>query len=94
MTVTIEGASPSGYNGTFNATVTGVNTVTYSQSNPGSPTGSGGTAVINFNNNSLEGDCYNVSDASTSTWGASSVGGGSVHAKVRWNGSNWIVIGK
>lgn len=94
MTITVEGATPSGYNGTFTSTGVSGNNVTYSQSNPGSPTGSGGTAVINYNGNELEGDCYNVSDSNVSTWGANPIGGGSTHAKVRWNGSNWTVMGK
>jgi hypothetical protein len=41
-----------------------------------------------------EGDCYNVSDANTATWGANPLGGGSNHAKVRWNGTKWTVMGK
>lgn len=94
MTITVEGATPSGYNGTFTATGVSGNNVTYSQSNPGSPTGSGGNAVINYQNNALEGDSFNVSDSDVSTWGGNPVGGGSTHAKVRWNGTNWSVGGK
>lgn len=94
LMITVEGATPSGYNGTFTATGVSGNNVTYSQTNPGSPTGSGGSAVINYQNNALEGNYYNVSDSDVSTWGGNPVGGGSTHAKVRWNGSNWTVIGK
>lgn len=95
ITLAVSGVTPSGYNGIFsNVTVTGVNTVTYSQSDPGSPTGSGGTAIVNVNTAAHEGDCYDVSDADTATWGGNPVGGGSTHAKVRWNGSNWTVMGK
>jgi hypothetical protein len=42
----------------------------------------------------MEGDCYNVSDSSVNTWGSTVAGGGSTHTKVRWNGSNWTVMGK
>lgn len=121
VTLTVSGITPAGFNGRFSASAnSGTNTITYtvndpgsptgtggnvtadvsgndvfySQSNPGSPTGSGGTAVINYNGNELEGDCFNVSDSNVSTWGANPIGGGSTHAKVRWNGSNWTVMGK
>ncbi len=43
---------------------------------------------------SFEGDSYNVSDSNSSTWGATAGGSGSTHAKVRWNGSAWTVVGK
>lgn len=42
----------------------------------------------------LEGVSYNVSDSNSSTWGAVPAGGGSTHAKVRWNGSSLTVMGK
>ena len=96
----VVGASPSGYNGAFSgAAATGVLTMTYTQADPGSPTGSGGTVVINPSvntlANTLEGDCYNVSDSDASAWGANPTsGGGTIHAKVRWNGRNWTVVGK
>lgn len=97
MTITVVGATPSGYNGAFTGATHGIGQpftdVSYSQSDPGSPTGSGGTAIINYNNNAFEGDCYNVSDANSATWGANPLGGGSNRAKVRWNGSNWAVVG-
>lgn len=44
--------------------------------------------------NTLEGDCYSVSDSNSSTWGATAAGSGSTHAKVRWDGTNWKVVGK
>ena len=97
ITITLTGATPSGYNGSFSGvTVTGPQTLTYSQSNPGSPTGSGGIAIYNVAHAAQIGDQYNVSDASTATWGALPVGGGSTHAKVRWGNSDraWTVVGK
>lgn len=42
----------------------------------------------------FEGDCYNVSDSNSSTWGATPAGSGSTHAKLRYNGSAWTVVGK
>lgn len=98
--VTVAGASPSGLNGTFSgAAATGVLTMTYTQADPGSPTGSGGTVIMNPSLNGIpnvfEGDCFNVSDSDASAWGANpTAAGGSTHAKVRWNGRNWTVIGK
>lgn len=41
----------------------------------------------------FEGDNYNVSDSNSAVWGNTSGGSGSTHAKVRWNGSNWTVVG-
>lgn len=35
-----------------------------------------------------------IGDGVTDDWAANPIGGGSTHAKVRWNGSNWSVIGK
>lgn len=92
--VTVEGVTPSGYNGTFTVLTSVVNTITYAQSNPGAPTGSGGSVLVLPPNSAQEGDCYNVSDSDVSTWGSNPVGGGSTHAKVRWSGSNWSLIGK
>jgi hypothetical protein len=43
--------------------------------------------------NVFEGDEFNISDSSTATWGATVSGGGSNHALVRYNGSNWTVVG-
>jgi hypothetical protein len=40
------------------------------------------------------GDIANVSDSNTATWGANAAGGGSNHVLVRWNGTNWTVVGK
>jgi hypothetical protein len=95
-TVTVEGVTPSGYNGTFNvASLGGFNKLVYAQSNPGNATGSGASmfAVVNSNSGALEGDCYDVNDSSVNTWGAVALPGGSTHAKVRWSGSNWTVVG-
>lgn len=41
----------------------------------------------------FEGDEFNVSDSSTATWGATVAGLGSTHGLVRWNGSNWTLVG-
>jgi hypothetical protein len=42
--------------------------------------------------NVLEGDQFNVSDVN-GTWGTAYAGGGGTHGLVRWNGSNWTVMG-
>jgi hypothetical protein len=44
--------------------------------------------------NGFEGDEFNISDSNTATWGATATGGGSNHVLVRYNGSNWTVVGK
>ncbi len=44
--------------------------------------------------NVIEGDEFNISDSNTATWGATAGGSGSNHVLVRWNGSNWTVVGK
>ncbi len=36
----------------------------------------------------------NISDSNTVTWGATAAGGSTNHVAVRWNGSNWTVVGK
>jgi len=43
--------------------------------------------------NVLEGDEFNISNANTAAWGAIVSGSGGNHALVRWNGSNWTVVG-
>lgn len=44
--------------------------------------------------NVFEGDEFNISDSTTATWGANvTVGGGANHVLVRYNGSNWTVVG-
>ena len=99
--INVQGMSLSGYDGLFTGAIaTGVFTITYALvSNPGG-SGSSGTVALNpvsdaGKQNAVEGDCYNVSDANTATWGAIPVGGGSTHAKVRWQGAptNWTVVG-
>lgn len=44
--------------------------------------------------NVLEGDEFSISDSNTATWGATAAGGGANHVLVRYNGSNWTVVGK
>ena len=44
--------------------------------------------------NRREGDEYNISNCTTNTFGATAAAGGSTHAKVRWDGTVWKVIGK
>jgi hypothetical protein len=41
----------------------------------------------------IEGQEYDIVDCNVSSWGATAGGNGSVHARVRYNGSQWIVIG-
>lgn len=94
----VQGISPAGYNGVFTAAVViGTTTMTYAVANPGG-SGGAGTALINPSDSAgvlrtSEGDCFNVNDASTATWGSNPVGGGSTHDKVRWSGTNWSVVG-
>jgi hypothetical protein len=95
VTVAVSGVTPSGYNGAFTGgTVLDGSHVSYAQSNPGSPTGTTGKAVVNVGTNARQGELYNVSDADASTWGVTTAGAGSTHAKVRWSATNWTVIGK
>lgn len=42
----------------------------------------------------VAGEIANVSDSNANTWGATVAGSGSNHVQVRWNGSNWTVVGK
>jgi hypothetical protein len=43
----------------------------------------------------LEGDEFDISDGNSATWGANvTAGGSSNRALVRWNGTNWTVVGK
>lgn len=99
-TVTIAGITPSGYNGTFLVTSHTNNTVTYTVADPGGSVSVGGTIIANVGKSNdasqlaYEGDSYNVNNCVSGTWGAIALGAGSVHAKVRWNGSNWTVVGK
>lgn len=51
-------------------------------------------AQLGTGSNALEGDEENVSDSNTSTWGNTAAGSGSNHVLVRYNGSNWTVVGK
>lgn len=43
--------------------------------------------------NLLEGDEFDITDSNTATWGATVAGGGSNRALVRYNGTNWTVVG-
>jgi hypothetical protein len=40
------------------------------------------------------GDLANINNSNTTTWGANAAGGGTDHVLVRWNGTNWTVVGK
>jgi hypothetical protein len=44
--------------------------------------------------NVFEGDEFAISDSNTTTWGATAAGSGSGHVLVRWNGTNYTVVGK
>lgn len=37
---------------------------------------------------------YTITDSNTATWGATAAGGGSNNVVVRYNGTNWTVVGK
>lgn len=44
--------------------------------------------------NRLEGDEFDISDSPTATWGANvTIGGGSNRVSIRFNGTNWTVVG-
>lgn len=60
-------------------------TLTYTYANL--PDGTGSPSPI-------EGEEYNISNSNTAVWGATAAGGGSDKVKVRWNGTNWTVVGK
>lgn len=97
--VSITGVSRAGYNGTFaGVSAIAFNTFTYTVADPGG-SGSGGTVFFTpvsdvSTPNAFEGDCYNVSNADTATWGAAALSGGSNHAKVRYTSGGWTVMGK
>lgn len=42
----------------------------------------------------FEGDEFDISDANTSTWGVNVTASGATPGVVRWNGSNWTLVGK
>ncbi len=44
--------------------------------------------------NVLEGDEFDISNSNTATWGATAAGGGSSRVRVRYNGTNYTVVGK
>jgi Pectate lyase superfamily protein len=41
----------------------------------------------------LEGDEFDITDSNTATWGATVAGGGSNRIRMRYNGTNWTVMG-
>lgn len=41
----------------------------------------------------VEGMEFNITNSNTATWGATAAGGGANHVKVRYNGTNWTVVG-
>ena len=97
--LTITGMTPSGYNGTYTGFQVDGSHLTYPLvSNPGTATVMGTvffTAGDPSTRNAFEGDCYNVSDANTATWGAAiTAGGGSNHVKARFTAAAWTVVGK
>lgn len=44
--------------------------------------------------NVLEGDELDITDSNTAIWGATVAGGGSNRIRMRYNGTNWTVVGK
>ncbi len=42
----------------------------------------------------VEGDERDIDNCNTAVWGATAAAGGSNHVKVRYNGTNWTVVGK
>jgi hypothetical protein len=53
-----------------------------------------GEAGSSSNMHRYEGQEYNIRDCNTAIWGAIASGGGTNHVKVRFNGTNWTVLGK
>jgi hypothetical protein len=50
---------------------------------------------VSTNPVAVEGNEYNISDSTVNTRGTNvTVGGGSNHVKVRYNGTNWTLMGK
>lgn len=49
---------------------------------------------VNLPGSPVEGMQFDVTDSNTATWGATAAAGGSNHVLVRYNGSNWTVVGK
>lgn len=52
-----------------------------------------GQAGASNNVKVIEGMRYDIVDCNTATWGMTAAGGGSNHASVRYNGTNWTVVG-
>lgn len=98
--ISVSGVTPSGYNGSFVGTPVPLvfNQLTYPlASDPGSFVSAGSVQVVAVNDGGIpsvvEGNSYNVSDSNSATWGVAAPGGGSTHAKVRWNGTALTVVG-
>lgn len=101
--ISVSGVTPSGYNGVFNGVdtaIVGFNKFRYPLADPGGSGSSGsifftGAKTATVQQNAYEGDCYNVSDSATATWGgAETAGGGANHVKVRYTPTAWTVLGK
>jgi hypothetical protein len=98
--IAVSGVTPSGYNGNYTATVASFFQLSYPISNPGG-SGTGGTAIVygivNGAPTAIEGDSYNVSDGTNSlSWGALVTDSGThtTHYKVRFNGTQFSVVGQ
>jgi hypothetical protein len=48
---------------------------------------------VGVNLSPKEGMEYDITNSNTATWGATVAGGGSNKVKVRYNGTNWTVMG-
>jgi hypothetical protein len=53
-----------------------------------------GQAGADGNLQAVTGAEYTIVDCNTTTWGATAAGGGANNIKVRYNGTNWTVVGK
>lgn len=55
------------------------------------------TAVVytfaNLSSVPIEGEEFTITDSNTATWGATAAGGGANRVLVRYNGTNWTVVG-
>jgi hypothetical protein len=90
----ITGVSVSGYNGLFSDVSTGLFSIVFPLANPGG-SGSGGNMFFIVDSAvTQEGNCYDIRDGNTATWGAAVDSGGSNHVKVRFNPTGWTVVGK
>jgi hypothetical protein len=53
-----------------------------------------GQSGVHVDEGAKVGDEYDIANSNTATWGATAAGGGSNKVKVRYNGTNWTVVGK